>query len=110
MKFLATMIIGFTVAGSSVPTLAAGSDAQSLAQCTTELQRTLGPQTRVKMRSLAHRSSGALLRLKALPADGESLMVTCRAARDGSVELLDKHGVALLARHTQGADKVTLND
>ena len=55
-------------------------------------------------------SSASTMRIKTIPAEGESLLVSCLVDREGGITLTDSEGVALTAPAYDTADKVSLND
>jgi hypothetical protein len=50
------------------------------------------------------------MRIKAVPSEGESQMVTCWIDSEGATNMVDKEGVALGVPDYTSSDKVSMND
>ncbi len=110
MKKIAITLVGVLAAGAAVTAMAGKTDSEQLTACVAGIEAIYGDDARTKLRGVKNVRSGTKMRIKTMPADGDSLMVTCVAAKDGTVALTDSDGVALTAPAYNTADKVSLND
>jgi hypothetical protein len=108
MKTLTTLTLGLIMSTAALPTLAAKMDADQLAQCKSELGAIYGDDARFRLKSINGRQNK--MRIKAIPVDGKSLIVTCWKDSSGRLQLVDREGVALVNPSYDPTDKVTVND
>ncbi|MEH6635214.1 MAG: hypothetical protein V7700_06825 [Halioglobus sp.] len=110
MKTLAALTLGLAVIGAVSPVMARDGDQQRLAQCQSELHKIYGEDASIRLKSLSHKRGGTYMRLKTVPAQGESLVLTCQVDKEGTIYLLDSDGVALVVPTDDTAGKVSLTN
>ena len=110
MKKVAITMVGVLMAGMAVSAMASKQDRENLAQCTDSIEALYGEDARTKLKGVKNSRSGSTMRIKTIPAEGESLLVSCLVDREGGVTLTDSDGVALTDPAYDTADKVSLND
>ena len=110
MKKVAITMVGVLMAGMAVCAMASKQDRENLAQCTSSIEALYGEDARTKLKGVKNSRSGSTMRIKTIPAEGESLLVSCLVDREGGITLTDSEGVALTEPTYDTADKVSLND
>ena len=110
MKTLTAITMGLILAGTALPSLAGTKDNENLAQCKAELKKVYGEDTRLKLKSIKRSRSGNQMRINAIPAEGDSQLVTCWVDRDGQINMMGKDGVAIIAPGADMGNQVSLND
>ncbi|MFT5482888.1 MAG: hypothetical protein ACI9GW_001543 [Halieaceae bacterium] len=108
MKTLTAMTLGLVMSTTALPTLAAQLDPEQLSQCKSELGAIYGDDARFKLKSINGRKNK--MRIKTIPVDGESLTVTCWKDSSGTIQLIDREGVALVNPSYDPTDKISDND
>ena len=109
MKILPAIIIGLAVSGAASSSLATTSEREQLAQCKSGLEAIYGEDSRFKLASI-RTGRQVKMRIKAIPAEGNSVLVSCWIDSGGKLNLTDKAGVALTTPTYDSADKVSLNN
>lgn len=102
MKKVIATTIGVLLATATLSAFAAKEDRENLAQCKAELQSYYGEGTRSRLRNIRKVSGDTRLRLTVKPAAGQSTVVLCWVSKDGTSNLTNSEGVALLP---QGAEQ-----
>ena len=110
MKKVAITMVGVLMAGMAVGAMASKQDRENLAQCKSSIEAVYGEDARTKLKGVKNKRSGTTMRIKTIPAEGESLLVSCMVDREGGITLTDSEGVALTDPAYDAADKVSLND
>jgi hypothetical protein len=110
MKKVVITTVGVLLAGLAVGAMASKQDRENLAQCTSSIEALYGEDARTKLKGVKNSRSGSTMRIKTIPAEGESLLVSCLVDREGGITLTDSDGVALTDPAYDTADKVSLND
>ena len=108
MNKIALLVIGLVITVSSLSVAAREGDTERMAACESGLQALYGADTSMKLKSLSHKRTGAHLRFKVKPTDGDSLRVTCLVDKEGGVSLMDSDGVALGTESYDARDQVSL--
>lgn len=108
MKTLTALTLGLIMSTAALPTLAAKMDKNQLALCKSELGAIYGDDARFKLKSINGRRNK--MRIKAIPVDGESLIVTCWKDSSGTIQLVDRNGVALVNPSYDSIDKVSASN
>lgn len=110
MKSFAAVIIAVVATTAAPFTLAGTGDSARLDQCKADIEQTLGAQTRTRLYGIKRGRDGSRLRIKAIPQQGDSLLLSCNIDRDGILSLVTSDGLALTAPVFETADKVSLSD
>ena len=108
MKTFTSFAVSMVLASAALPSVAGTHDRENLAQCKAELRKVFGDNSTLKLKSIKRSRDGAHMRIKTVPVDGESQMVTCWVDSEGMTNMIDKEGVAVVAPNY--GDKVSLND
>jgi len=109
MKTFTSFAVSMVLASAALPSVAGTHDRENLAQCKSELRKVFGDNTTMKLKSIKRSRAGNQMRIKTLPAGGQSQMVTCWVDNDGLTNVVDKEGVALVSPLYDG-DKVSFNN
>ena len=80
MKTFTSFAVSMVLASAASPSVSGTHDRENLAQCKAELRKVFGDNSTLKLKSIKRSRNGTHMRIKTLPVDGESQMVTCRAA------------------------------
>ena len=110
MKTLAIATLAMILAGTSVAVSAGSQDREDLTQCKNAVIRVFGEDTNVKLKGIKRVRGGAHMRIKAVPAEGDSEVVTCWVDKSGITNIHDSAGVAMTVPGYDSSDKVSLND
>ena len=110
MKTFTSFAVSMVLASAAVPAIAGTHDREDLAQCKSELRKVFGDNSTMKLKSIKRSRNGAQMRIKTVPADGESRMVTCWVDSEGLANMVDKEGIALVVPQYDNSDKVSLSD
>ncbi|MBN7795916.1 hypothetical protein [Parahaliea mediterranea] len=110
MNKLASITIGLAVAATSLNAAADRNDRAHLAMCNDNIRQALGEDTHTRLYGIQHRRDGDRLRLKALPAEGDSQVLNCWVDEQGGVTLQTKDGVALRTPAYDGGERVSLSE
>ncbi len=110
MKTFTAFAVSMVMASVALPSMAGTHDRENLTQCKSELRKVYGENTTLKLKSIKRNRNGAQMRIKTIPVEGDSLMVTCWIDSDGVANMVDKAGVALVSPSYNTGDKVSLND
>jgi hypothetical protein len=109
MKTIAALTMALVVTGSTLAAQAAGDDSRHLVLCKSEVDTVLGEGSRSKLVTIKRRRGPDELRLKVVPEQGDSLLVSC-SVTEGRAQLFDRDGVALNLRGADGREAVSLTD
>ena len=110
MKTFTSFAVSMVLASAAVPSIAGTHDRENLAQCKSELRKVFGDNSTMKLKSIKRSRGSAQMRIKTIPAGGESQMVTCWVDNNGVANMIDKEGVALVVPQYDAGDKVSLSD
>ena len=110
MKTFTSFAVSMVLVSAAVPAIAGSHDREDLAQCKSELRKVFGDNSTMKLKSIKRSRNGAQMRIKAVPAGGESRMVTCWVDSEGLANMVDKEGIALVVPQYDNSDKVSLSD
>lgn len=94
MKTMAAITVALWVAGTTLTAQAGRDDNRHLALCEAEVNAVMGADSSSKLIGIKRRRGPDELRIKVVPAHGNSLLVSCSVIED-RVQLLDRDGVAL---------------
>lgn len=108
MKKIVILVIGLTIAMTSLYAAAREGDSERLAGCESRVQALYGEDAGVKLKSLSHKRGGTFIRLKVKPVDSDRQLLTCRVDKAGVISLTDSNGVALVAPGHTAAEQVSL--
>ncbi len=110
MKTFTSFAVSMVLASAALPSMAGTHDRENLAQCKSELRKVFGDSTTMKLKSIKRSRDGSQMRIKTIPSEGESQMVTCWIDSEGATNMVDKEGVALGVPDYTSSDKVSMND
>jgi len=110
MKTFTSFAVSMVLASIALPSAAGTHDRENLAQCKAELRKVYGDNTTLKLKSIRRSREGAHMRIKTIPAGAESQMITCWVDGEGTTNMVDKGGVAVVAPVYDAGDKLSLND
>ncbi|MBT4522090.1 MAG: hypothetical protein HOC23_18990 [Halieaceae bacterium] len=110
MNKLVALTMGLVMAGATLPAFASSSDNEYLGQCKAGLKAIYGEDTRLKLKSIKRSRAGNQFRIKAIPAQSSSLLVTCWVDDQGKTNLVDKNGVAIRSSENKIENQVSLNN
>jgi hypothetical protein len=110
MKTFTSFAVSMVLASAAMPSIAGTHDRENLAQCKSELRKVFGDNSSMKLKSIKRSRGNAQMRIKTVPAGGESQMVTCWIDSEGTANMVNKEGVALTTPQYDAADKVSLNE
>ena len=110
MKTFTSFAVSMVLASVALPSVAGTHDRENLAQCKAELRKVFGDNSTLKLKSIKRSRNGAHMRIKTVPVDGESQMVTCWVDKEGMTNMIDKEAIAIVAPQYDTGDKVSLND
>ena len=101
-KVVASLIMGVALSGAGVAQ-AESALSQQLTECKTELASIYGEETRMRLDGKAP-GKGSILKLRVYPEGQGVSRVRCTRDADGSLSLVNQHGLALVpARQDEDA-------
>ncbi len=106
MKKVLATTLGVILATGAVSALAGKQDRESLEHCKADISAVYGDNTRVRLRSIKRGESLTEMRMMVTPRGAGNQVVVCAVSADGSTQLSDRDGVAILA--AEAADTVSL--
>ncbi len=105
-RLMTGVIFGAALMGSGLASGASDQN-QHLAECREQLETIYGEDTRVRLRGRGV-SRDLVLNFSVYPEGQGQLRVSCKRTRDGTLELSDRQGVALVPPNHGGDELTTL--